>query len=532
MSRFFDAKTDESSLYDELEEIFLQQGFGDRASKLSAFAAVAAANLEGPEERWIDVLEDAAEKLKKHAGEPIDVLLLLLLQELAGNFVGRRADASALASWLANNEPRLELSSSLRRAFELVPYGPVMFERSGATKALLATGLIEPGRFLDAVAIRQTERRLPGRSYNPDAIDNNPALPRYWLALDRDRVLIACVELLRREPIDTLGELAWALERLLDPRYSEEAARLEPHFTEMAEVICERWKAEDRASDILLTECCWQFAMVAIQQSPSGLASYRDDLTKLAWQELGRMRSGLRADEDQATRFLGERNAYLNAAMFFLLRSDPSSTAGVLRRLLLAFRELRWRSVPSDLRTWHEPSLEPLPQPWVWIPERINLVLEIFLRRETEKNAELEHLRVDLAQFCLDRLKSREKKTHGTKLVDGDMVEPDPSWREGYVRAALELHVNPGGRGHRTLDWSAENDPDSHVREAASSGSELMRREKGRIDGSPRSRIYAALRWLRQAHVLALGGTPDENGIKRTIRKEVRRTRELEDEGF
>ena len=109
------------------------------------------------------------------------------------------------------------------------------------------------------------------------------------------------------------------------------------------------------------------------------------------------------------------------------------------------------------------------------------------------------------------------------------MVEPNADWRHCYVRAVRELRVNPGKRGHHTLHWSSQHDPSPAVREAARVAyheiSSYVKLEEGR---SPRSAIFAAYWWLRQAHLLALGIQPDADGAQRTRIKELRRTKEAE----
>jgi hypothetical protein len=167
------------------------------------------------------------------------------------------------------------------------------------------------------------------------------------------------------------------------------------------------------------------------------------------------------------------------------------------------------------------------------VPERISLLLERFLGRELERDAGLERLRGNLAKFCLDRLKTSEPKREGRNVVvsNAALVEPNPLWRLGYLHAVQALHVNPGGRGHNVLAWSMRHDPDEQVRVEAKLAHEALRREHRLPPGmSPRRAFHAAIWWLRQAHLVALGHEPDQDGAQRTFRKEMRRARELDEQ--
>jgi hypothetical protein len=299
----------------------------------------------------------------------------------------------------------------------------------------------------------------------------------------------------------------------------------------IAELLCARRRDEGLETDVLLTRCCWAYAQWAIEATPDAVAEHRGALRDLALAELGRMRGWLRGGPDDATWFAAHED-YLQTGLFFVLRTDPTSLWDVLRRLLLALRELGSLSVPLDLRTWYEADMPPLPRPWGWVPDHIARTLELFLGRELERDPGLEQLRGDLARFFLDRLKTREKTDRQHVLTHEMFVEPEPTWRCGYLHALRELHVNPGGRGHEVLAWAMRHDPDEQVRAEAKSVHAVLRRGHKLPPGvSPRRAVHAAFWWLRQTHVLALGHAPDEAGAQRTFRKEVRRARELDERG-
>ena len=115
-----------------------------------------------------------------------------------------------------------------------------------------------------------------------------------------------------------------------------------------------------------------------------------------------------------------------------------------------------------------------------------------------------------------------------------DFVESRPAWRACYVQALAALRVNPGGRGHRTLFWLLNNDPDEIVKELAKKAHKRVRhldRGKPNLDegASPRRPLFEAFWWLRQAHLITLGIEIDEKGAQRTRQSELRRTREKDD---
>ena len=137
-------------------------------------------------------------------------------------------------------------------------------------------------------------------------------------------------------------------------------------------------------------------------------------------------------------------------------------------------------------------------------------------------------LREEFAKFCLSRLKTR---TSGIASTNKDFVEPRPVWRKSYVQALTVLRVNPGGRAHKTLFWTTNNDPDDEVRKLAKLAHRQIRhldRKKPNLDegASPRRPLFEAFWFLRQAHLITRGKEVDPAGAMRTRRKELHRTRE------
>ncbi|MDE0297786.1 MAG: hypothetical protein OXN17_04080 [Candidatus Poribacteria bacterium] len=203
-----------------------------------------------------------------------------------------------------------------------------------------------------------------------------------------------------------------------------------------------------------------------------------------------------------------------------------------LRLLLLAFTEMAVKAVTSDLRPWPELDREPPPDPYSDIPMWIEISMyPQNLKDELERDPYLRDLREQFAGFCLARLKTKQS---GIANTNEDFVEPRPVWRRCYVQALQALQVNPGGRAHKTLFWTTNNDPDEEVRKVAKLAHRQIRRlDRGKpnldVGASPRRPLFEAFWWLRQAHLLTLGVEIDKPGAQRTLRKDLSRTRERDD---
>lgn len=207
-----------------------------------------------------------------------------------------------------------------------------------------------------------------------------------------------------------------------------------------------------------------------------------------------------------------------------------------LKPMLLAWRSLQTPGVARDLRYWDESDRVPPPSPWcdlfAW---PINL-FNVDVGREQSNDADLTHLRGELATFCLERLVDRWShseralaKRENRPRTNEDMIERSPAWRYCYIRAVGALCINPEGKGHRVLRIASEIDPEPEVREAAKHGYQQLRRKVGIPEGvSPRRAILTALWWIRQAHLLGLEIQPDPDGAQRTRIKELTRTMETE----
>lgn len=298
--------------------------------------------------------------------------------------------------------------------------------------------------------------------------------------------------------------------------------------------------SQERSS---LLKVWWHLSNVIYGWSMGGLEDelspeLENRLVESATRHIGILRSVLR---DTPKVFKGKDSTgtvsdfYKEAFHILLNFADPWKC---LKPLLLAFTGLPVQAVTSDLRAWPELGRKEE------LPRYSNVALWVAiamypqnLQKELDRDPHLQDLREELAKFCLERLKTKGKqKVSGEdkQLTDKDFVEPRPLWRQGYVQALAALRVNPGGRAHRTLFWLSENDPNEEVCALAKRAHKQIRhldRKKPNLDegASPRRPLFEAFWWLRQAHLLHLGITPDPAGAMRTRRRELHRTREKDD---
>ena len=285
-----------------------------------------------------------------------------------------------------------------------------------------------------------------------------------------------------------------------------------------------------------LLKAWWHLSKIIYSWSMGGLESelsedLRNRLVESASRHIGILRSVLR-DTPEVFEDEDVRDFY-DKAFYVLLSFAPPWKR--LKPLLLAFTSMTELAVASDLRTWSEhDSTEDPPQPYARVPNWIEVAMyPQNLKSELKEDPYLQDLREAFAKFCLERLRTKEKNKE-TAYINEDFVEPRPAWRWCYVQALAALRVNPGGRGHRTLFWLLNNDPDETVRELAKKAHKRVRhldRDKPNLDegASPRRPLFEAFWWLRQAHLITLGVEIDQAGAMRTRRRELHRTREKDD---
>ncbi len=288
-----------------------------------------------------------------------------------------------------------------------------------------------------------------------------------------------------------------------------------------------------------LTKAWWRLSKTIYGWSMGGLEPelpevLRNRLVESAAKHIGFLRKLLR---DSPEEFKGEdapdvpvSGFYEEAFYALLCFASPWKR---LKPLLLAFTEMKKQAVTTDLRPWPDVHREESPPlPYSNIPMWIEISMyPQNLRAELDKDPHLRDLREEFAKFCLGRLKT---KVSGKSGNNDDFLEPRPVWRRIYVQAITALRVNPGGRAHKMLSWTANNDPDEETRELAKRAHKKIRRlNRGKsnldVGASPRRPLFEACWWLRQAHLISLGIRPDHDGARRTLRKDLHRTREKDD---
>ncbi|MFG0243637.1 MAG: hypothetical protein ACF8R9_12695 [Phycisphaerales bacterium JB054] len=272
-----------------------------------------------------------------------------------------------------------------------------------------------------------------------------------------------------------------------------------------------------------------RFAWMASDASDEWIADdRRKRLLKVAADDIGRLRPILRRAAPEDAKAVERLDPHIRSCIFvlFILGSLWEAT----KPLLLAFRALGTRAVGSDLRYWNTSKPDDPPTPWERFPRSLMNLLHHHMGDEQETDAELDGLRTQFASFCLDRLKTRQRRA-APPITEEDLIESDPAWREGFIQAARALRVNPGGKGHRILHWTSQHDPDEAVRELAAKAYTELRHQPRLPQGlSPRRTVFDAFWWLRQAHLSSLGEPIDEAGASRTREQEARRTTEAESE--
>lgn len=284
-----------------------------------------------------------------------------------------------------------------------------------------------------------------------------------------------------------------------------------------------------------LLKAWWGLSKVIYSWSMGGLedklpADIQEKLIESASRHIGFLRKVLR-DTPEVFEDRDVHDFYQKA--FYVLLSFASPWKR-LKALLLVFTQMKSKAVASHLGFWNESEIESPPYPFSDIPLWIGMSMyPQHLQTELNRDPYLQELREEFAKFCLERLKTKIKDKD-SNLTDEDFIEPRPAWRQCYVQALKALRVNPGGRGHRTLFWLSNNDPNDDVRILSKKAHKLVRhldRDKPNLDegASPRRSLFEAFWWMRQAHLRTLDIDIDQAGAMRTRRKELHRTQEKDD---
>jgi hypothetical protein len=145
---------------------------------------------------------------------------------------------------------------------------------------------------------------------------------------------------------------------------------------------------------------------------------------------------------------------------------------------------------------------------WDRLAKRTNLGSP--LSREEYEQAALEcyeSFALELVEFCLSRLRLRKgEKPKAGKYNASQVTEKSPIWRQGYLKALLELGLDPNGKAHKTVYFTKQFDPDESVRAVAQECYRAVRREakKNRSIQDFKRGLIAAEWWLLMSQRLEL----------------------------
>lgn len=106
---------------------------------------------------------------------------------------------------------------------------------------------------------------------------------------------------------------------------------------------------------------------------------------------------------------------------------------------------------------------------------------------------------LELVEFCLSRLRLRKgEKPEDGKYDASQVTEKSPIWRQGYLKALLELGLDPSGKAHKTVYFTKQFDPDESVRAIAKECYRAVRREATKNRGTQdfKRALIAAEWWL------------------------------------
>lgn len=395
-----------------------------------------------------------------------------------------------------------------------------------ALDLLLEEGLVEPAAMIDMTGLRDFDRFHS--SWTP------PGVPRqleFWIHRLGARALWHALRVLMAAPAADRAAVALGIHGVARFQVGIEGHQLDPDERGVyADALCAQAeflgdRLHEHAHEITyLGAYWWSVLNVSVVDHSKLGPKERARAAASAKEALGRLRDAARAASSDPDKGPNRDTEFYPHAVFVLARCGGVWHA--MKALLLLLRALTVAAVAPDLRARHEDGLEPPPPRWSWVPEYLLNLVHVQARWEQRTDPALQELRTELARFCLDRLRMREREeaTASAKTND-EMVEPDPNWRMCYIRAVRELRANPDNRGHHVLHRSFQNDPDEDVRRAAKVAyGEMAKGSRLPEDMSPRRLIFAALWWLRQAHLMALDMPVDAQGARRTRQREVRET--------
>ena len=130
-----------------------------------------------------------------------------------------------------------------------------------------------------------------------------------------------------------------------------------------------------------------------------------------------------------------------------------------------------------------------------------------------------------LAEFCLSRLRLRKgEKAKDGKYETSQVTEQSSVWRQGYLKALIELGLDLNGKVHKTVNFTKTSDPNEDVRAIASECYKAVRRHAKKdssVQDIKRS-IIAAEWWLLMCQRTGLGHKIDSEKALRTRRNLMR----------
>jgi len=151
----------------------------------------------------------------------------------------------------------------------------------------------------------------------------------------------------------------------------------------------------------------------------------------------------------------------------------------------------------------------------------INSITSFFRIEDQEKLKELRYnMANDFAEYLKPTKNERQaekytQKERETEGFDLSYTEPSPYWRYAYVRALGDLGVKTDKLGHyfhKILENVSEKDTSEEVKKAAKKVmEELDLIRKGYSGDNHKKCLFEAFWWLKNAHMLSLGGEIDRN---------------------
>ncbi len=475
----------------------------------------------------------------------------------------RLCSGRTAGGWVPPDQALGGFVQGVSRAFGVTDYGPAVARLHGANpegfscrlavEFLSAHKLVSPDAVIDRELVRGRASRRG--SYNPDTMLADITKPEFWLHGDRERAVTALRGLLESEPDDGLAVLAAGVEDSLhiwfDCEEILERLALADHDTAMR-----RWeffsgsewyvfapllepiirylaaRSDARPGDAGLRAVWLRLMHRAFGHDPDAApADLVKSALRVADKSWGKARSIFAGQDAEALR--ANQGVLREASTALMLFASLEKS---LEPMVFALRAARTPCVSPSLEYQHETFEEDCPpEPWRCLPDLMALRMHYGLRAEQPTDPELAAARGKFCGFLLGRLKTRKgekRSTHGELASRESLLERDTVWRTGYIRAASALYSNPKGKGHLLLDWSRRHDPDEKVRDEAHAAYIRMRHAETPPEGtSIRRCFFEAFRWLRWAHMISLGQEVSEEGVQRTLRKEIRETERPRNDG-